>query len=400
MGGKNRAPAPPDYRPLMKAQMHAAELASEIGREQNQISREQLEWAREAYAYDMEVMAPIIESAIQRQQLNDKAAIADRKRYEEIFQPLEDQMAADAESYSSPERQRMDMEQAQSTVAQNFESQRRAAIQNLESFGVDPSSTRHAALDAGSRVAQAAAQAGAGNQARAQSEAIGRALRSEAINVGRGYPGQVAGTYATALQSGNQGANTQLAGTASGASAMGTGTQWGGTANQAFGNQMAGLQGASNTMNQGYQNQLAAANFNSQQSSGLGGLAGSLLGAAGNAGGFAALFAEGGAVPEGIPSGIPSEVTRGGNVPPQASPTGGAAIDDVDAKLTAGEFVVPKDVVSWKGEEFFQRLIDGSRKAKPQASAQPEYAIAPPADPTFASRPQPMPQQSALPVGA
>ena len=57
------------------------------------------------------------------------------------------------------------------------------------------------------------------------------------------------------------------------------------------------------------------------------------------------------------------------------------------AKLNVGEFVVPKDVVSWKGEEFFQKLIEGSRKAKPQAPAKPEYAIAPVGQPTFASRP-------------
>lgn len=367
MGGKNKAPPPPDYSGIAAASERAAEYSFQLG-------KEQLEWAKTQYGMDREILDRVVNSAMERLEVNDADAAKDRERYEQVFQPLEDRMAQEAVDFASPERQQMEMERAQSTVAQNFEAQRRASIQNLESFGVDPSATRYAALDAGSRVAQAAAQAGAGNQARAQTEAIGRALQSEAVNVGRGYPGQVAGTYATALQSGNQAANTQLGGTASGASTMGTGTQWFGGGNQA-------LNTWGNTLNMGYNNALAAADFNSRQSSGIGGLLGAGLGAIGNAGGMAAFFNEGGAVPDGMPGNTP--VTPGGKVPAAASPSRGAAIDDVDAKLQAGEFVVPDDVVSWKGEEFFQRLIESSRKARPQAPAQPEYAMAPMGPPTF-----------------
>ena len=393
MGGKAKAPPPPDYGPIAAASERAAQLSFQLG-------QEQLAWAREQYGNDQEILDRVISSALRRLDDNDADARRDRERYEGAFQPLEDRMIQEATDFNSPARQRLAMEEAKSSVGQQFEAQRRSAAQNLEAYGVDPSSTRFAALDAGSRVAQAAAQAGAGNQARTQTEAIGRALQSEAINVGRGYPGQIAGTYATALQSGNQAANSALGGTQTGASTMGTGTQWMGGGNQALGTW-------GNTLNMGYNNALNAADFNARQSSGLGALGGALLGAAGNAGGFAALFSEGGAVPSGIPSGIPSGdpgpapgpapggVTPGGNVPMAASPTRGAAVDDVDAKLTAGEFVVPKDVVSWKGEEFFQKLIDGSRKAKPQATAQPEYAIAPPQPTTFASRPT----AGALPIG-
>jgi hypothetical protein len=381
-GSKAKAPPPPDYSGIAAASEKSATMAFELG-------QEQLAWAKETYANDRELLDRIVNAAEERQSVNDADARKDRERYEQIFQPLEDKMAQDALDYASPERTQMEMERSQATVAQQFEAQRRAATQNLESFGIDPSSTRFAALDAGSRVAGAAAAAGAGNQSRAQTEAIGRALQSEAVNVGRGYPGQVAGTYATALQSGNQAASSQLAGTASGASTMGTGTQWAGMGNQA-------LNTWGNTLNMGYNNQLAAADFNSRQSSGLGTLAGigaGLINGTTGAGGLTGLaafgFNKGGAVPA-----IPDGVTSGGNVPNAASPTGGRAIDDVDAKLTAGEFVVPKDVVSWKGEEFFQRLIDGSRKAKPQASAQPEYTNAPQGAPTFASRPT-----AALPMG-
>lgn len=375
MGGKSKAPPPPDYSGLVEASEKAAEYSFQLG-------KDQLAWAKEQYAQDREIIDRVVDAALERQEANDEAAARDRERYEQRFQPLEDQLIRDAKDYASPERQALEAGRASADVAQQFDAQRRAAAQNLEAYGVDPSSTRFAALDMGSRIAQAAAQAGASNQARTQTEMMGRALRSEAINVGRGYPGQIAGTYGTALQSGAAGANTALAGTASGASTMGTGTQWTGMG-------MSGLGQAGNIMNMGYNNQLSAAQFNAQQSSGIGALLGAGLGAIGNAGGLAAFFEEGGAVPE---------ATSGGNVPVEASPSRGAAIDDVDAKLNAGEFVVPKDVVSWKGEEFFQKLIDGSRKSRQTAPAKPSYAIAPQGPTTFASRPAPR-SSGALPTG-
>lgn len=68
-------------------------------------------------------------------------------------------------------------------------------------------------------------------------------------------------------------------------------------------------------------------------------------------------YAAGGSVqPQGQPQGQP--------VPPQASPSGGQQTDDVRANLNAGEFVVPKDVARWKGEEFFHNLIAKSRQTR------------------------------------
>lgn len=365
----SKAPPPPDYTPVAQASEKAAEYSYNLG-------KEQLAWAKEQYKKDSLIIDKVVQAGLKREAINDQNAMADRSRYEELYQPLEDKAVKEAQDFASPQRESYEMGRASATVAQQFDAQRKAAAQNLEAYGVDPSSTRYAALDLGSRIQQAAAQAGAENQARNQTEAMGRAIRSEAVNVGRGYPGQIAGTYATALQAGNQSANSALANTASGASTMGTGSQWFGNGNQAVGTW-------GNTLNMGYNNQLAQFNANQQSSSGLGSLAGSLLGAAGNAGGFAALFEDGGAV------------TSGGNVPADASPTRGAAIDDVDARLNVGEFVVPKDVVSWKGEEFFQKLIDQSRKSKPEAPAKPAYAIVPERQgaPAFQSRP------AALPMG-
>jgi hypothetical protein len=86
-------------------------------------------------------------------------------------------------------------------------------------------------------------------------------------------------------------------------------------------------------------------------------------------------------------------MAEGGQVPHDASPSSGGAIDDVPARLTAGEFVVPKDVMQWKGEEWAQKEITKAREAKSQATAKPAIGPAPNEAPTFTSRPT-----SALPV--
>lgn len=82
------------------------------------------------------------------------------------------------------------------------------------------------------------------------------------------------------------------------------------------------------------------------------------------------VFARGGPVP----------YAGGGAIPTQASPSGGRKVDDIPsqmpngapARLNANEFVIPQDVALWKGQEFFQKLIDGSRKARMTAPAQPQ----------------------------
>jgi hypothetical protein len=98
----------------------------------------------------------------------------------------------------------------------------------------------------------------------------------------------------------------------------------------------------------------------------------------------------------GIPSwggntGLPSDATPGGGVPAHASPSMGVATDDVPAMLTAHEFVIPKDVATWKGHEFYAKHIDQARKAQ-QAFANRddiggETAPGIPQSPTFVSRP-------------
>lgn len=63
------------------------------------------------------------------------------------------------------------------------------------------------------------------------------------------------------------------------------------------------------------------------------------------------------------------QATRGGFVSRELSPSSGSKVDDVNAKLNAGEFVIPKDVTAYKGKEFFYKLIAQARKLQATGGA-------------------------------
>lgn len=230
MGGPKGGGAPaPDYTPVATANREAAELSATV-------SREQLAWAKEVWAADRKLTQKFVDIMLPAAEREAKAGEENRARYKNVFQPIEDELVAEAATYNSAGRQEQTAGQAQADVALAFDSQRKGALARLESYGVDPSTARAGALDQSARVAEAAAGAGAANAARVQTENIGRALRGEAINIGKGYPGNVAGAYQTAQNSGGGAVQANLATTASGANTMGTGVQWSGQQGQFLGN--------------------------------------------------------------------------------------------------------------------------------------------------------------------
>lgn len=355
---KSDPPDPPDYKPIAEASKEAAQFAY-------QQSREQLEWAKEQYGLDRELADQLIGDMRERSDMQDQWAREDRERYQTTFKPLEDQIIQEAKDYDTPERRQQAAQEDMATVSGQFDLARESAQRNLEGYGIDPSSTRYAALDVGSRTQQAAAMAGAGNTAMKRVEDTGRALKADAVNLGRGFQINPLASSQAAL-GGNQAAiGGNLGTTASGQAGRGSPTQWAGVGQGALGTW-------TNALNTGYNNSLAGWNANAQaMGSGIGsalGLAGSLM-----------MMEEGGDV-------APAAST-GGGVPASASPTRGIAVDDVPAQLTVGEFVIPKDVKEWKGEEFFHKLIDQSRTAKQAPKqAQAKYVNAPARKPTMVSR--------------
>jgi hypothetical protein len=359
-----------------------AAASQEAARLNYQLGQEQLAWAKDQFAQNQGTVDKVVDSLLSSQDANDQRSQEYYDRYKNVFQPAQDRYLADAEAYDTPERRDQEMGAAQANVAKQYDAARQAATQQLESFGINPGSTRFAALDTGVRAQEAAAKAAAGTQAARNTEQTGLALRANAINMGNGLPAQSVATSGVANSSGTGAVNSDLSGTASGASTMGTNTQYQGLGNSA-------IAGWGNALNTGYQNQLAQFKADQSASSGIGSLLGGALGIGAKFFGFA----EGGDVPEAIPTND-NAPTQGGAIPMGVSPSAGQAVDDVPARLTAGEFIVPRDVASWKGEEFFQKLINQSRQAKQGAAAKPAIGNAPPEQPAVQSRP------GAIPMGA
>lgn len=334
-----KAPEAPDLGPIAEGSAESARIAQET-------ALEQMAWAREQDTANRALLERVVnqQQAVQDETL--KNAREDRARYEQKYQPLEDSLIQEFQNYGSPERMAQERGRAVADVNTSFDAQRRNALSRLESFGVDPSQTRSAALDLNMRTQQAAAQAGAATNATRNVENTGRALRAEAINIGKGLPSQVAASYGQSLAAGNSqvGNANQTTGTSSSALQG---------ANSYLGTSISGFGQAGNTMTQGYQNQMAQYNANQQATTGL------LSSVAGVAGMF---MADGG-----------SATTRGRGITIEHDPTGrydsvpgeinygagdGSGIDDqVPINASKGEYIIPADVVRAKGSEFFDKLV-------------------------------------------
>ena len=323
-GGKDSAPKPPDYGALADSSERAAEMWS-------QVAREQLDWAKTQDAANRELLERVLGTQLPQMEKAFQYAEEDRARYKETFQPIEDNLVAEFQSYDSQARREQEAATRIADVRTSFEAQRNNATRQLEGYGIDPSQTRYQALDLGYRAQEAATSALAANQGRKYVEETGRALRGEAINIGRGYPAQVAQSQGIVNQTAGGAIGNATGVTNTGANAYGSALGAGQLS-------MGGYGQAANIRNMGYQNQLDRWGANSAQNAGfLGGL-GSLVGGAMGMFNFN-YGAEGGAVPEQQLSAIPNSE------------------DNIPAMLQQDEYIVPADVVKRKGTEFFDKLL-------------------------------------------
>ena len=120
-----------------------------------------------------------------------------------IYRPMEQRMAAEAEAYDTPERRAAAAAEGVADVGMQAEAARQAQTRQQQRMGVNPSSGRAMALQGQMGLSEAAAKAGAANTARDKVETLGRAMRSDAINVGRGNASSQATSAGLALNAGN-----------------------------------------------------------------------------------------------------------------------------------------------------------------------------------------------------
>lgn len=432
-------------------------------------------WAQGEYAKNSSLTDANIHNYLNTSAQSLGMANNDLNRYEQKFQPEENQLLADANSYASDNRKLFEMGAAESGQAQASEAARKNAERNLQSYGIDVSSGRYYDLDLAARVSAGAAEAGAAQMARQNVEQTGRDLRSQAIAVGSQYPGRIVNSMNTALQGFAGAENAGLANANTGVALQGaanpflntassykpiTGTQSSSqSAGQSTGSSVSQSvstdppQNPSSNDKQQQQQQpqqqsgggssspgtgsgfYTGSGGSSPSGGGSGGGSGSGSGGYGdysngsgglpdggyNSGGYGGdpytggpdsagyngggyggdpytsggypdagqaaydaiggggdiggAYAQGGAIPEDDTGGIPQD---GGAIPQSASPSGGQMVDDVRAQsphgainVNADEFVIPRDVALWKGQEFFQQLIAKSRQARITAPAHP-----------------------------
>lgn len=334
----SKAPGPPDLTPMAEGTVEAARIAQET-------ALEQLAWAREQDALNRQLLDRVLTSQEMVQDETLRNAQRDRQRYEEIYQPLEDNLVQEFLSYDTPERRQEERGRAIADVNAAFDAQRRNALQRLESYGVDPSQTRNAALDIGMRTQQAAAAAGAASAANRATEQTGRALRAEALNIGKGYPSNVAGSYGQSIAAGNSMVGNANQTTATSGNAMQGAGSYLNTAISGYG------QGAS-IMSQGYQNQMQQYDANQQ----------SMTGVLSAIGGIAGMFMADGGSPKRKALTIDNDT---GEVVYDSQPGlidygkgDGSGIDDqVPIMASTEEYIIPADVVRAKGVEFFDKLV-------------------------------------------
>lgn len=306
MGKKTPPPKPPDLTPISDAQLQIAKDANDIAREQMGLSREQFAWFQEnaqaeldlarqqadrlfgfqekAFESDQQARdfaQKVGQTQIDAMNLQMDYAKRDRERYENVFQPMEDKFVAEALAYDTPERREAEASRSMVDIQRQADAQRANADARLRSMGVDPSQVRSSSMMNQMAVATGANQALGANAARQQVENTGRALRADAINMGKGLPsmaamgfqgagasGQGAINAATAGQGATLGAiqaGAGVAGTAMGfrsnalnnvAAWTGSPMQWASMSGNMMGQAMSGYGQAANTINSGYANQM------------------------------------------------------------------------------------------------------------------------------------------------
>lgn len=404
MGSSGGAPNAPDYSGLISAaQQQQAQYTSTMN--------DELAFAKKAYNDQLPYTQGIQTIDLQNAQDAQKLAQSQQAQYAKLYQPLAAQFVGQAQDYSDPTKTALARGQAEAAVGQQFDAAGDAAKRSLESFGVDPSATRFAALDIGTRTARAAATAAAGTQSDINRANTGLGLEATALNIGNGLPGQISSgvNSGTAAGGAGVGAGNSTYGTYSGA--LGNPLPWASLASGAL-----GLQGQ--LTGQQFNNQNSQFNSNQNASSGFGSALGAGLG-------IASMFLKkGGAVPDptdlapgnptsrssistkGHPMTLPRGLHKlsnvplsmnfaeggaipmaGQQVPPEMSPSGGAQTDDVPAQVSGGalpiggrpqaninvgEFIFPKDVTNWLGQKALQQQIIKARKDMAGAPAHAE----------------------------
>jgi hypothetical protein len=348
------------------SQSGANPLSAQIAAYAAQLAASQAQWGQNQYARTSAVTNNSIDNYLAASQQDMSLANQSMNQYQQTTVPEINQQATEAAQYASPSRVGINMGAAESQSMQGTNAAMAAAKQNLQSYGINPSSGMYAELNSANQTAAGAAAAGAGQQAQLATEATGRQLLGSSIATGQQLPGQAinASNAGTTAISGAQ--NAALANANTGVALTDTGPA--SLINAAPGLSANSSSNAANTTNSQSTNESTNQGQTFPPGGSGSGSGGMPINNMQQYGGNNTGFAAGGGIPGGFSFAGGGDATQGGHVSQDASPSGGINVDDVPANLNSEEFVVPRDVARWKGEEFFHKMIDQSRKARVTAA--------------------------------
>lgn len=192
----------PDNRGMNEAALKSAE-----------ISKEALDWFKDYVAKtepDRQAAAQrsnaISDAQLEAMNFATQQAKEMDQRNKTVFQPLEDQIVADAETFDTAARRSQASAEARSDVEQAYGSAQEGLNRNLLRMGVTPGSGRSMALMQTASLDKAKALAGATTGAVKNIEAQGYARKMDAVGLGKGIVGNQATQQQIATQTGNSSA--------------------------------------------------------------------------------------------------------------------------------------------------------------------------------------------------
>jgi hypothetical protein len=123
--------------------------------------------------------------------------------YDRIYRPQEEAAAREAAEYNTEDRREELAGKARTDVTTQFADQRAIGERAMASLGVNPSDGAMMSMEGQLQRDAALGQVAAGNKARTDAETMGRALRADVINTGRGIATGQATQAGLALNAGN-----------------------------------------------------------------------------------------------------------------------------------------------------------------------------------------------------
>lgn len=273
-GGKGggSAPAPAPDPAIGNAAMENVQL----GRDWLAFAKEQFADGNERQNATDELNTRVINQQLATQDEANRIAKADRTRTETVFQPVEDSFVKTAQEFDTPAKQAEAAAAAKADVLANTTIQQQGLQRQMASMGVRPDSGRFAGITRANETNTALAAAGAQNNARNMIRDKGLALKSDAINIGKGLPSSTISAYGLGTNSGN----SAVANNASGNANF---YQNQGVMGQGFSGAIGANNSAGNILGNLYGNQLSAwqaqQQANATSSAGVGQLVGTIGGA-------------------------------------------------------------------------------------------------------------------------